>query len=257
VFVCETKGRTHRIIKMGAGRAEDTRGLVARFLAPYRNRLNSVRVDGTSIGHNFGLHLRDQGFPVELVKVGLPCPSRPDLGENDPSKRFANEKARLYQNLADVFERNQIDGLSDEMTIGQLADIRYEIDSRGRMRIESKQKARSRRCASPDRAEALMLAIGERRERWLWMDQDLAGTYHREGRSAEAIADDLEATVEEVKSWIREAAEREAARNRSRFEPDCAGCHQIIDINAARASYMGHVYHEHCARRATFGPYAA
>jgi hypothetical protein len=82
----------------------------------------------------------------------------------------SNEKARLYQNLADAFERDEIDGLSDEMTIGQISDIRYEIDSRGRMRIESKQKARSRRRASPDRAEALMLAIGERRERWLWMD---------------------------------------------------------------------------------------
>ena len=255
VFVCESKGRTHRIIKMGAWRAEDTRGLVVRFLAPYRNRLTSVRVDGTSIGHNFGLHLRDQGFPAELVKVGLPRPSRPDLGENDPSKRFANEKARRYQNLADAFER-EIDGLTDEMTIGQLSDIRYEIDSRGRMRIESKQKARSRR-ASPDRAEALMLAIGERRERWLWMDQDLAGTYHRQGRSAEAIADELEATVEEVDRWIREAAEREATRNRSRFEPECSGCHQIIDINAGRTSFNGGVYHEKCSRQAIFGPYAA
>jgi hypothetical protein len=127
---------------------------VIRLLEPFRNRLTSVRVDGTGIGHNFGLHLRDQGFPVDLVKVGLPCPTRPDLGENDPAKRFANEKARFYQNLADAFERDEIEGLSDELTIGQLADLRYEIDSRGRMRIEAKRKARSRRRASPDRAEA-------------------------------------------------------------------------------------------------------
>jgi hypothetical protein len=257
VFICEIKGRTLRIIKMGAWRADDTRGPVVRMLAPYRNRLTSVRVDGTSIGHNFGLHLRDQGFPVDLVKVGLPCPSRPDLGENDPSKRFANEKARLYQNLADAFERDEIDGLSDEMTIGQLADIRYEIDSRGRMRIESKQKARSRRRSSPDRAEALMLAIGRPREQTLWLDQGLAGMYHRQGWSEEAIADKLDATPEEVNSWIREAAEREAARNRSRFEPDCPGCHQIIDINAQRVSFMGRVYHEKCGRKAQLGPYAA
>lgn len=257
VFVCQTKGRAHRIIKMGTWRAEDTRGPVVRFLEPYRSRLTSVRVDGTGIGHNFGLHLRDRGFPVDLVKVGLPCQSRPDLGENDPSKRFANEKARLYQNLADAFERDEIDRLSDEMTIGQLADIRYEIDSHGRMRIESKQKARSRRHASPDRAEALMLAIGKPREQTHWLNQGLAGIYHRQGRSAEAIADELEATVEDVNSWIREETEREAARNRSRFEPDCAGCHQIIKINTVTVSYMGRVYHEQCARKAMFGPFAA
>jgi hypothetical protein len=256
VIVCETKGRTHRIITMGAWRAEDTRGSVVRFLAPYRSRLTIVRVDGTSIGHNFGLHLRDQGFHVDLVKVGLPCRSRPNLREDDPSKRFANEKARLYQNLADAFERDEIDGLSDETTIGQLADLRYEIDSRGRMRIESKQKARSRRRASPDRAEALMLAIGERRERTLW-DRDLAGIYHKEGRRKEAIADELGATDEEVDRWISEDVQREAARNRYQFEPRCAGCHETIDINAVRTSMMGKEYHEKCGRMAIFGPYAA
>ncbi len=116
------------------------------------------------------------------------------------------------------------------------------------MRIESKQKARSRR-ASPDRAEALMLAIGERRERWLWMDQDSAGTDHRQGRSAEEIADELEATVEEVNSWITKGAEREATRNRSRFEPECSGCHQIIEINTVTVSYMGRVYTNNAPER--------
>ena len=85
----------------------------------------------------------------------------------------------------------------------------------------------------------------------------LAGTDHRQGRSAEEIADELEATVEEVNSWITKGAEREAARNRSRFEPECSGCHQIIEINTVAVSYMGRVYHEQCARKAMFGPYAA
>jgi hypothetical protein len=178
------------------------------------------------------------------------------LGENDPSKRFANEKARRYQNLADALERDEVDGLSDETTIGQLADLRYEIDSRGRMRIESKQKARSRRRVSPDRAEALMLAIGERRERNFW-DHELAGIYHREGRSSEAIADELGATVEEVNRWISEDIQREAGPNRYQFEPRCAGCPETIDINAARMSMMGKEYHEKCGRKAIFGPYAA
>ena len=134
-------------------------------------------------------------------------------------------------------------------TIGQLADLRYEIDSRGRLRIEIKAKARSRRRASPDRAEALMLAMGARRERILWLDQGLAEIHHREGRSTEAIADGLGATVEEVNSWIREQAELEAARYRP-LELPCAGCHQPIDINAVRMRIMSLVYHEKCGRKA-------
>jgi hypothetical protein len=162
VYLCASKPGQHKIIKMGAWRGEDTRGEVVRFLAPYCSRLTTVRVDDIGIGHNFGLHLRDpERFVVELVNVSLPCQSRPQWYENDPVKRFANRKAQFYQTLADAFEHDQIDGLTDDETIGQLADIMYEIDPHGRMKIEPKEKARRRGVRSPDRAEALMLALGK------------------------------------------------------------------------------------------------
>src|SRR6202011_874291 len=72
---------------------------------------------------------------------------------------FGNLKAHYYQELADAFEKDQVVGLTDEKTIGQLAGILYELDGQGRMHIESKQKARARGLLSPDRAEALMLAL--------------------------------------------------------------------------------------------------
>jgi hypothetical protein len=78
---------------------------------------------------------------------------------NDPAQRFVNLKAGYYQELADAFERDQVEGLTDEETIGQLSGILYEIDPQGRMKIESKEKARERGAPSPDRAEALMLAL--------------------------------------------------------------------------------------------------
>jgi hypothetical protein len=91
--------------------------------------------------------------------VSIPCESPPHRGVNDPAQRFANLKARYYQELADAFERNQVAGLTDEETIAQLSGILYEIDSQGRMKIESQEKARERGAPSPDRAEALMLAL--------------------------------------------------------------------------------------------------
>jgi hypothetical protein len=158
-YVGESNGDCWKIIRMGAWRGEDTRGQVVGFLNEFRTRLSLVRVDSIGIGHNFGLHLRDCGFRVELVKVGMPCESMPHLGENDPARRFVNLKACFYQALADALERDQVDGLTDEETIGQLAGIRRELDSRGRMKIESKEQARARGVPSPDRADALMLAL--------------------------------------------------------------------------------------------------
>jgi hypothetical protein len=58
-----------------------------------------------------------------------------------------------------AFERDQVEGLFDETTIGQLAGLLYEFDSHGRMKIESKDNARERGVPSPDRADALMLAL--------------------------------------------------------------------------------------------------
>jgi hypothetical protein len=145
---------------MGVWRAEDTLGLVVRFLAEFRERLSTVRVDEIGMGYNFGRDLRRERFPVELINVSLPCESRPSWGENDPARRFTNQRALFYQTLADAFERDQIDGLTDDLTIGQLASVWYEIDSHGRLKIESKESARSRGVPSPDRADALMLALG-------------------------------------------------------------------------------------------------
>jgi hypothetical protein len=158
-YVCECKRDRSKIIRMGAWRGEDTRGQVVNFLNEFRTRLSLVRVDAIGVGHNFGHHLRDQRFPVELINVAMPSESKPEQGENDPSRRFLNLKASFYQSLADAFEHDQIEGLTDETTIGQLAGLLTEIDSQGRMKIESKEDARKRGVPSPDRAEALMLAL--------------------------------------------------------------------------------------------------
>ncbi len=149
VYLCECGRDRRRIIAMGAWRGEDTRGEVVNFLNQFRSRLSQVRVDAIGIGHNFALHLRDCRFPVELINVALACESKPQLGGNDPAGRFANLKARFFQTLADAFERDQVEGLTDETTVGQLAGVLYEIDSQGRMKIESKEQARTRECPRP------------------------------------------------------------------------------------------------------------
>jgi hypothetical protein len=89
-----------------------------------------VRVDAIGVGHNFALHLRDHRFRVDMVNVAVPCEGQPQRGVNDPAQRFVNLKTCFYQPLADGFERNQVEGLTDEDTIGQLSGVLYEIDAR-------------------------------------------------------------------------------------------------------------------------------
>jgi len=152
------------------------------FLKPYRDRLTQVRVDANGIGYNFALNLRDEKFRVEFVHVGLRVQSRP--GPHDPSLRFFNLGAEYYQRLADLLQREALDGLRDATTIGQLAGIRYELDANGRIKIESKDSARQRGVRSPDRADALTLALGNHRPEFTM--KDLRIVPRRTDREAEA-----------------------------------------------------------------------
>ncbi len=141
------------LVGFGAWSSADPRGEVVAFLNPFKQKFETVNVDAIGIGYNFGLHLEDQGFPVELINVGESARD---------SEKNANSKAQYYWGLRERFEPGDISGLTDETTISQLATIKYRHTSRGQVQIESKEDARKRGVKSPDRAEALMLAFADR-----------------------------------------------------------------------------------------------
>jgi len=94
------------------------------------------------------------------------------------------------------FQDGQVSGLNDELAIAQLASLRYEINPRGQVQIESKDQARKRGVRSPDRAEALMLAFADRTPGILHYYQELAkaqvgGKKSPAMEEAESPADDL------------------------------------------------------------------
>jgi phage terminase large subunit len=253
VYVCEYRRGGCKIVDLGAWRGEDTRGHVIRFMDKYRQHLSEVRVDSIGIGHNFGLHLRDHGYAVKLINVGMSCDNKPEMGENNPAQRFVNSKALYYQTLADLFERNEIEGLTDETTIGQLASLLYEVDSQGRIRIESKEKARVRGVGSPDRAEALMLALGKPFERLLpeFMLRDLAVDEHKKGKSVEAIADYLETDDNEVQAWLHGAAAFQSSYDP--FAKTCTYCNAAIPTGTPYQRERHRYYHVDCFRKFSFG----
>ena len=79
--------------------------------------------------------------------------------------RFFNQRAELYWNLRERFEKGDIDidPHADELG-AQLSELQYKIDSSGRIKIETKDEMRSRGVDSPDIADALMLAFKSHRE---------------------------------------------------------------------------------------------
>jgi hypothetical protein len=143
------RGPVARLVHAGA--QEDTMqttGRVVRALA--ETGATRAQVDAVGIGAGVVDRLREMGKPVVEMQASEAA--------SDP-ERFANRRAEWYWALRERFEAGEIDlDPADEVLAAQLTAIKYRIDSRGRIVIESKDEMKRRGLPSPDRADALALA---------------------------------------------------------------------------------------------------
>lgn len=142
---------------------KDPRGEILSDLASLGNkeRYESVNVDSIGIGYNFALHIRDEGYPVNMINIQEAVDP-----ETQNAERYFDKKAHYYWHLREQFQANQIHGLTDETAMGQITTIRYYHDAKGRIKIESKDDMARRGVKSPDRAESIMLAYCPANTAW-------------------------------------------------------------------------------------------
>ncbi len=112
-----------------------------------------ARIDEIGVGAGVLDRLVELERPVEGINAGKPA--------NDP-ERFVNARAEMFWGLRERFDPREaaidIDPDDDELH-SQLASIKYKVDSRGRIQIESKEDMKKRGLASPDRADTLAMAF--------------------------------------------------------------------------------------------------
>ena len=130
-----------------------------------KNYTSKVRVKVDSIGLGWGVvsTLRTWGTEqlhnADIVAVNVAERAR-------ESTRFTNQRAEMWWNgrtllqpTADGSQVVKID--ADHRTLAQLSGPMYASDSSGRIKIESKMDIKRRGITSPDRAEAILLALYE------------------------------------------------------------------------------------------------
>jgi len=95
-----------------------------------------------------------------------------ESARGEEKEKFANLRAEMYKNLSSKFENGEISIPDDLELIAQLSSVKYKINSRGQLQMESKEDMKKRGVKSPDKADALALAFMdsspvEARVRWL------------------------------------------------------------------------------------------
>jgi hypothetical protein len=124
---------------------------------------DAVNIDVIGIGAGVVDRLKEQKFHVNGVNVAEAASDK---------LKYANVRAEAYWQLAERFQKCEINIPDDLEVIAQLSSIKYKFDSHGRLQIEAKEDMKKRGLKSPDKADSLVLAFMESpnreiRIRWL------------------------------------------------------------------------------------------
>lgn len=165
--ICHRRGPVARIIFESTN--PDTMQTCGEVIALLdQTGAQRAKIDNIGIGKG----LVDRGKELKRPFVGVNVGTKPyeDLDEDTEEKieqdhqgvSFANLRAQLYWQLREKFEAGIIDlDPEDEQLAAELVEIRFKRTSTGKILIESKQQMLDRGVPSPNRADALMLAMGE------------------------------------------------------------------------------------------------
>jgi len=128
----------------------ETAGLVLQYAR--ENDTRKIAVDEIGVGRGVVDSLEEDGY----YGVGVNVAER----SRDP-ERYHNLRAELWYSFREMLDpdREPIALPPDDELLSELASVKYKVDSRGAIQIESKEDMKKRLGHSPDRADAAVLAF--------------------------------------------------------------------------------------------------
>jgi len=144
------KGGFVRVVK--SAQSPDTMRVVDDIIAMRAAfGCRSIRVDVIGIGRGVCDRAIELELPITGINVGR--------ASHEPD-RFSNLRAQFWWYVRTLFEQGMVDlDPEDEDLAAELATLRYKPAEKGKILMESKDEARRRGVRSPNRADALMLAL--------------------------------------------------------------------------------------------------
>lgn len=127
-----------------------TCGQTIRMMNKWKVPAHAVCIDDSGLGGGVTDRLHEEGHKVTPINNG----SRADKPE-----QFANKIAEMYWDARELFENENIDIPRNEKLIAQISCRKYGINSKGQIKLETKDEMKKRGLKSPDHAESLILAI--------------------------------------------------------------------------------------------------
>lgn len=160
VFVLRQGARIERMLIRAKQDTMATVGDAVRLKEEWR--ADTIYVDVIGVGAGVFDRLREQKAPVVAVNVSDAAPKRPKRDGVDAQGFRLRD--HLWLELADWLKDDKpsfwgVDRDVAEDLAGELASVKYKIDSSGRIVVESKDDMKNRGLRSPDLADAVALTF--------------------------------------------------------------------------------------------------
>ena len=143
----------NRILPLIAWRERDTMATVGRVIMELKKagiKPEHTHVDAGGLGLPMADALAEAGWEINRVNFG---------GTPNDAEAYQNRGAEMWHRLARKIDTCDLILPEDDQLKSQLVTRRATVTSKGKLGLESKDALRSRGIASPDRADAVALAV--------------------------------------------------------------------------------------------------
>lgn len=151
VFI-EMNGFEMKAVRTLQGKPTNETAGAALWMAKDRG-LETIIVDDTGVGGGVTDMIRERK-PADVRLVPINFSQRPD----DP-QHFAMWRDEAWWRLRESFRNKDIKILNLDEIVADLCDVHYTYNSKGQLKIETKDEMKSRGKKSPDFGDALAMAI--------------------------------------------------------------------------------------------------
>lgn len=130
----------------------------------YRGRVY-VNIDDTGLGGGVTDRLREVKTELGLTNLFVIPINAAEKIETDTeegkkaAERYNNLTTDMWASLRDLLKEQNVVLEDDDETVAQISTRKYKMASNGKLEIESKKEMKKRGLHSPDRADALTLAV--------------------------------------------------------------------------------------------------
>ena len=147
--------RDGQVLELKTWAGMDSRHAVMNTIRPYLKDTMAVNIDSAGIGYYFAEELAGWFYKEHphVMVTGV------NVGQAPPDRAFRNLRAQVHWNMREIFERGEIGGVTDPVLCEQIQSLRWRMNGKGQIEIESKDEMLKRGIPSPDRADALMLCM--------------------------------------------------------------------------------------------------